>query len=162
MEDTIRDLFQKIHEQSGERHPIEVLGPASAEDIQMAIDFGFPEELIDFYRLCNPKDCIEFKQRLWSIDNAIVENEGAVPGCALFPNGYVVFASNDCGDAYCLDMNVTSAEGKHPAAIFPHDAINEDADLPTIQSYRFQVADSLRDFLVKFIDGTLRDEPFYG
>jgi hypothetical protein len=167
MENVIKDLYQKFQQKEEqlhrrERHKIEVLEPASAKDIQKAIEFGFPKELLDFYRLCNPKVCIEFKQRIWSIDHAIVENEGAVPGCALFPHGYVVFASNGCGDAYCLDMNVATPEGIHPVAIFPHDAIDEEAELATIQSYRFQVADSLEDFLVKFINETLRDEPFYG
>jgi len=169
MENIIKDLIQKYHqreekqnEKFGLRRPIKALEPASVEDLQKAKEFGFPEELLGFYRLCNPKVCVEFKQRIWSIDAAIEENEGAVPGCALFPHGFVVFASNGCGDAYCLDTNVTTPEGSHPVALFPHDAIDEDAELPKIQSYRFQVADSLEDFLVKFINETLRDEPFYG
>ena len=168
MKDAIKALSQKFQENEEQwhkelpRHQIETLKPASEDDIQKAIKFGFPTELLDFYRLCHPKTCIEFNQRIWSIEKAIEENVDAVPGCALFPHGYIVFASNGFGDAYCLDMNTVTPEGNHPVVIFPHDAINEETELSTIKSYRLQVADSLEDFLVKFTNETLRDEPFYG
>jgi hypothetical protein len=66
---------------------------ASEEDLRLAQTAGFPEELLDFYRACEPEDCIELKQRIWSIGLAIVENTDAVPGCALSPHGFIVFAS---------------------------------------------------------------------
>lgn len=70
--------------------------PASPESLKEAEEAGFPPELLSFYARCEPDEFIELKQRIWSIENAIVENENAVPGCALSPHGYVVFASNLC------------------------------------------------------------------
>jgi hypothetical protein len=159
MKEAIRKLRKKVQQNSEGQ-----LKPASPVDLKRAQAAGFPDELIEFYRENEPDpklECIELKQRIWSIDSALVENQGAVPGCALFPHGYVVFASNLCGDSYCIDTNVTTPDGHHPVVLFPHDAIREEAPLSKIQPFRLEVASSLEDFLLKFTDGTLIDEPNY-
>ncbi len=138
------------------------LRPASTEDLQRAEQAGFPTELLDFYCECEPSHFIKFEQRIWSIEKALAENRDYVPGCTLFPHGFIVFASNNCGDAYCIDTNVATPGGEHPVVIFPHDAIEEGAPLSTIQRFRLEVANSLEDFLVKFTNETLIDEPSYG
>jgi hypothetical protein len=133
MNEAIRKLAKKVEQVEGIH-----LQAASAEDIQRAEQAGFPSELIEFYRELDPVECIEFEQRIWSIRNALVENEGAVPGCALFPHGFVVFAGNLFGDAYCIDTNVTTSEGRHPVVLFPHDAIEEDAPISAIMRFRLE------------------------
>jgi hypothetical protein len=157
MKEAIKALLAKLQQQ-GSPQP----KPASAEDLKRAEAARFPTELLDFYRQCNPADCIELQQRIWSIDNALVENKDAVPGCALSPHGFIVFASTLCGDAYCIDTNFTTSEGKHPVVLFSHEMIDEDAALSVIQSLRVQVATSLEDFLMKFTNETLSEEPSYG
>lgn len=157
MNDAIQALVTKIQQTGSEK-----LQPASAEDLKRAEEAGLPLELIEFYRECNPEDCIELKQRIWSIDNALVENQGAVPGCFLATHGFIVFASNMSGDSYCIDTNVKTDEGLHPVVLFPHEMIEEDTPLSKMQSLRLEVARSLEDFLVKFTNENLIDEPSYG
>jgi hypothetical protein len=157
MDKAIRALVTRM-QQAGEAMP----RPASARDLKRAEEARFPRELLLFYQQCEPIGCIEFRQRIWSIDNALIENKQAVPGCALWPLGFIVFASNLCGDSYCIDTNATTPEGRHPVLLFSHELIGEDATLSDIQPLRLVVADSLEDFLFRFTDGTLVDEPLYG
>ncbi|RJQ44631.1 MAG: hypothetical protein C4534_06190 [Gaiellales bacterium] len=123
---------------------------------------GFPDELVEFYTRCEPDDCIELKQRIWSIANALIENTDAVPGCALFPHGFIVFASNLCGDSYCIDTNIKSAQGEHPVVLFSHEMIWEETSLEEFLPLRLEVASSFEEFLSKFADGTLIEEPSCG
>jgi hypothetical protein len=141
---------------------VATLAPASAESLARAKQAGFPTELLEFYGECEPDVCIELKQRIWSIDNALVEAQGAVPGCALFPHGFIVFGSTMSGDAYCIDNNVKSPDGQHPVVLFAHEMIGEDTSLSEIEGLRLEVANSFSDFLEKFVDGTLIDEPLFG
>jgi SMI1 / KNR4 family (SUKH-1) len=163
----LMEKVQQIHEVEQSKHqrvnPGSRVRPASAEDIQRAKDAGFPNELIELYRECEPVGYIELKQRLWSISKALVENHDAVPGYIVFPHGFVVFASNLFGDAYCIDKNVSNPEGNHPVVLFPQDVFDEEnPPLSIVQPFRLEVATSLEDFLMKFTNETLIDEPFYG
>jgi hypothetical protein len=137
MNDAIQALVTKMQQTESEK-----LQPASAEDLKRAEEPELPLELIEFYRECNPEDCIELKQRIWSIDNVLLENQGAVPGCFLAPHGFVVFASNMSGDSYCIDSNVKTDEGLHPVVLFSHEMIEEDTPLSKMQSLRLEVASS--------------------
>lgn len=157
MNEIIKGLMEKLQNRSAQQ-----MQPASLEDLKCAKEAQFPDELLDFYREYEPVDYVELKQRIWSIQNALEENMDAVPGCALFPHGFVVFASTLCGDAYCIDTNVENSEGKHPIVLFSHEMIEEETSLIEIQSLRVEVAKSLDDFLLKFFDETLIEEPFYG
>jgi hypothetical protein len=157
MKSAIRDLMAKLKEQGSP-----VPGRASVEDLKRAQSADFPGELLDLYRECEPENCIELKQRIWSIESAIIENTNAVPGCALSPHGFIVFASTVYGDAYCVDTNVVTSAGHHPVVLFSHEVIGEDASLSEIQRLRLEVASSLADFLRKFTNGTLNEEPSYG
>lgn len=122
----------------------------------------FPDELLDFYRQFEPKDCIEFKQRIWSIENALIENTDAVPGCALSPYGFIVFASTLCGDSYCIDINMETVDGHHPVLLFSHEMIEDDAPISDITPLRVEVAPYLGTFLEQFVNETLSEEPSYG
>jgi SMI1/KNR4 family protein SUKH-1 len=157
LKDSIQALMTKVQRTRGEQPK-----PASSEELKRAGEAGFPGDLIELYRECNPDDCIELKQRIWSIDNALVENHRAVPGCYLFPHGFIVFASNLGGDSYCIDTNVTTEEGCHPVVLFSHEMIEEDTPVSKIQSLRLEVANSLQEFLVKFANEELVEEPLYG
>jgi hypothetical protein len=145
------------------------LQPASDEDIKQAELFGFPKILVDFYREHAPDAAdgrIELgdTQRIWSVQRAIEENRDYVPGAFLFPLGYVVFASNRFGDAYCLDTVHTDSSGEVPIALFPHEVfedVEEGLSFEEAEPYRLTVATSLEDFLRKFARNTLTEEPKY-
>lgn len=157
MNEATRLLCNKVRQATGANR-----APASSESLARAKEAGFPNELLEFYGECEPAVCIELKQRIWSIDNALVENQGAVPGRALFPHGFIVFGSTMSGDAYCIDKNATSADGQHRVVLFAHEMIGEDASLSEIEALQLEVADSFSDFLAKFVQGTLVDEPLFG
>jgi hypothetical protein len=157
LNNAIHALVTKVQQTGGKKPK-----PASAKDLKRAEEAGLPIELIEFYLECNPEDCIELKQHIWSIDNALVEHQGAVPGCFLAPRGFIVFASNMCGDSYCIDTNVTTDAGHHPVVLFSHEMIEEDTPLSKMQLLRLEVATSLEDFLLKFTKENLVDEPLYG
>jgi hypothetical protein len=140
------------------------LQPASEDDILQAQAFGFPDSLITFYREAAPNAIdgrVELDQRIWSVQNAIIENRDYVPGADLFPLGYVVFASNRFGDAYCIDTVNQSPDGHSPVVLFPHDVIDDGASLADVEPYRLVVASSLEDFLGKFAGRTLIEQPKY-
>ncbi len=157
MKEAIHDLIVKLKEQGRPE-----TRPASAESLRLAEEAGFPDELITFYRQCEPEHSIVLEQCIWSIEHALVENTDAVPCCALSPHGFIVFASTGCGDSYCIDINVTTPEGHHPVVLFSHEVIHEDTPPAEIRPLRVEVASSLEDFLRKFTNGTLSEEPAYG
>ncbi|MGA3047210.1 MAG: SMI1/KNR4 family protein [Terracidiphilus sp.] len=140
------------------------LHPASEDDIRKAELFGFPNMLVDFYREYAPDAAdgrVELDQRIWSVQNAIEENKDYVPGAELFPLGYVVFASNKFGDAYCIDTVHIGSSGEYSIVLFPHDAIEEGASLEDVEQFRLTVATTLEDFLWNFARRTLVEKARY-
>jgi hypothetical protein len=157
--DAVEELREELNKADGGS-----LHPASDDDLQQASLFGLPEVLINFYRenAPDPKDGrVELDQRIWSLQNAIAENRDYVPGAELFPLGYVVFASNKFGDAYCIDTVHTSPSGEHSIVLFPHDVIEEGATLADVERYRLTVATNLEDFLQHFARRTLVEKAKY-
>jgi len=140
------------------------LHPASEDDIEQARQFGFPDVLIDFYRENAPDATdgrVELDQRIWSVQNAMTENRDYVPGADLFPLGYVVFASNKFGDAYCIDTVHVGSSGKYSVVLFPHDVIEDGASLEDVERYRLTVATNLEDFLRQFARRLLVEKAKY-
>ena len=140
------------------------LEPANANDLELAKSFGFPEVLMDFYRQSAPNATVgvaELDQRIWSVQNAIAENKDYVPGAELFPLGYVVFASNKFGDAYCVDTLHLNSVGEHPIVLLPHDVFEEGASSEDVERYRLVVATDWEDFLRRFARRTLTEAPKY-
>lgn len=163
--DVIQLLTQELETAGGGR-----LVPATEEDLEKARQFGFPNVLLDFYREHAPDAAdgrVELTsrppsgQRIWSVQNAITENRDYVPGSELFPLGYVVFASNLFGDAYCIDTVHPTQAGDLPVVLFPHDQFAEGASLENAERYRLQVAPSLEEFLRQFARRTLIETPKY-
>jgi hypothetical protein len=157
--DAIEDLKRELEKADGGR-----LHPANVEDLEQASQFGFPDLLLDVYRESAPDATdgrIELDQRIWSIQNALTENRDYVPGAYLFPLGYVVFASNKFGDAYCLDTVHVAPSGECPIVLFPHDEICDVVSLDDVEPYRLIVAANLEDFLRKFATRTLIEKPNY-
>jgi hypothetical protein len=140
------------------------LYPASADDLERARQFGFPDVLLAFYleSAPNPLDGrVELNQRIWSVQRAIEENRDYVPGAYLFPLGYVVFASNKFGDAYCIDTVHVTPTGEYSVALLPHDVFEEGASSADVEPYHQIVALNLEDFLRKFARRTLTENPKY-
>jgi hypothetical protein len=140
------------------------LRPSIEEDLAQARRFGFPNVLLDFYRdnAPDPRDGrVELDQRIWSVQNAMTENRDYVPGAYLFPLGYVVFASNKFGDAYCLDTVHCSSSAECPVVLLPHDVIEDGATLESVEKYPLTVADNLENFIRQFARRTLVEKAKY-
>jgi hypothetical protein len=164
--DAIEALKEELEKADGGR-----LIPATKEDLEEARQLGFPNVLLDFYRE-NAPDAADGRvelwrsrpasgQRIWSVQKAITENRDYVPGTELFPLGYVVFASNMFGDAYCIDTVHVGQSGDLPIVLFPHDEFAEGASLEDAERYRLQVAANLEEFLRLFARRTLVETPKY-
>jgi len=95
------------------------------------------------------------------VRRAIEENSIYVPGDSLFPLGYVVFASNMFGDAYCIDTVHTNSPGEDLIVLFPHDVFEDNTSLEDTEKYRLPAATSLEDFLRQFARRTLILKPKY-
>jgi hypothetical protein len=150
--DVIELLKQELEKADGGR-----LLPATKEDLKQAEQFGFPNVLLDFYREHAP-DAIDGRvelwkerpasgYRIWSVQNAITESRDYVPGSEIFPLGYVVFASNMFGDAYCIDTVHVSQSGDLSVVLFPHDEFAEGASLEGVERYRLTSGSQSRRFL---------------
>ncbi|WP_156885957.1 SMI1/KNR4 family protein [Rheinheimera baltica] len=57
--------------------------------------------------------------RLYPVDELVGENTNYVPGANLSPKGYVVIATTEYGDAYCVDLN-DEMHGHHPLVLMSH------------------------------------------
>jgi len=91
--------------------------------------------------------------RLWPIKELVVENTRMVPGADLHPRGFLVVATTDCGDAYCVDLKAPSANS--PVVLYSHDEDWEHADESRLLAFRRVVASSFSDFLADFASGRL-------
>ena len=163
------EVIQRL-KQALEQEGNQSLRPAKPKDLDLARKAGFPDELIEFYRHHEPASwCVQLgsdapeqaERHLHCIAATIEETFDNPPGAALFPLGYVTFASNGSGDAYCIDTKVTTAAGEHPVTLFALETIREDTDVSYIEKARLEVASSLEDFLTKFTTGALNDTPLY-
>lgn len=132
---------------------------APEKTLAKARERGFPEELIRFYETCAPDDCFEGVIRLNGVEAAIMENEEAIPGMSLFPKGYFNCGSTYCGDGYFIDTNVT--DRPKPVCIFSHDMLGEESSQAEVDACRKEVAKDFEDFLDKFMDESLDEEPSY-
>jgi hypothetical protein len=167
----INDAIEALKEELEKPDAGGRLLPASDEDLAQAKEFGFPSVLLDFYREYAPdaadgrvelwKSRPASGQRIWAVQNAITENRDYVPGANLYPLGYVVFASNMFGDAYCIDTVHVNLSGDLPVVLFPHDMIEEGASLEDVERYRLPVAVNLEDFLRRFAGRTLIEQAKY-
>lgn len=164
-----KELIHSL-EQALMRDGNQCLRPAKPKALKLAIKAGFPGELIEFYRNHEPESwCVQLgsaepeqaERRILSIAAALEATFYEPPGVALFPRGYVTFACNGSGDAYCIDTNVVRPGGQHPITLFALETIHEDTDVSYIEQSRLEVAPSLEDFIAKFTTGELIDMPLY-
>ena len=126
--------------------------------------------MVEFYRDFEPEGwCVQLgseepeqtERLIFCVAAALEATFYEASGVALFPLGYVTFGANGSGDVYCIDTNVSAAEGRHPITLFALETIHEDTDVSYIKQSRLEVASSLEDFLTKFTTGDLIDTPLY-
>ena len=118
--------------------------PASNEAIDSIVKLGYPTELIDLYKQIEP-DRDFGAVRLLGIAEGIEENTEAVPGIAVFPHGYVVFALTGSGSTYCLDT--TTENEIAPVAYLSDEEIEEGCSAHDVARAAELRAESLAAFL---------------
>jgi hypothetical protein len=136
---------------------------ATPAELERLRSLGMPLDAIEFYRAAMPTRMAEIERvRLWSFSEIILENDDAVPGIYARPSGYTVFASTDCGDAYCFDTRSTSGENV-PIVLIAHDLEPEGEKMAPedLSKLAKPIAESLDKFLEGFVVGALDKEPVY-
>ena len=138
------------------------LHAASPANIELLGSLGFPEVAISFFENYEPDACAQIGPvRLWPIADAVDENQRYVPGADVAPKGFLVFASNDCGDAYCFDVRAVETRQDPPVVLLPHDVVFEECAVADIARYARPVATNFAEFLHKFVQERLETEPIY-
>ncbi len=119
-----------------------------------------PEPVLAFYRDYEPTDVIENGQvvRLHPIASLLDENAEMIPGCHTAQHGYVVFATNLCGDAYAFDLNCCSSSLEPRIVLLSHEMICEDTAPDEIARLAKPVAANLAEFLDQFLLGEVDEE----
>lgn len=138
------------------------LHPASALDVMRLKRLRLPQTVISFFSIFEPSETAEIDGvRLSPVDGVIGENTDYVPGANLSPKGYVVIATTEYGDAYCVDLNV-ELDGHHPIILMSHEVDWQDLSDEEIKSSRTVVASSFEQFLEFFASGKLDIEVLNG
>ena len=134
------------------------LRPASPDNLAALRDFGVPPQVLAFYELFEPSDCLEIARvRLWPIEAVLTENRAYVPGVHLAPFHHVVFASTVFGDAYCWDLTTPG-----PAVVLvAHDLNFEKLRADTLAAVRKPIAADFASFLMAFGQGLVDRDPTY-
>src|SRR5262245_62089722 len=100
----LEELIDQISEETNI-----AFSPAARKDLESLAQLKVPQNIIDFYKWLEPKDCVEIDEvRLWPIQDIVRENKDYVPGSDLLTYGFVVIANTIYGDAYCLDCTETN------------------------------------------------------
>jgi hypothetical protein len=136
---------------------------ATRPELEQLLALRMPQDMIEFYSNSAPVKMVEIERvRLWPVSALVIENTDAVPGYYAMPSGYSVFASNDCGDAYCFDTLGASGNGA-PVVLIAHDLEPEDDKIvrEDLSKLAKPIADNFAEFLEGFIAGTLDREPIY-
>ncbi len=122
---------------------------------------GVPEPILRFYERYEPEGFAEGQVRLWGIPNVVMENTKAVPGIAVQPMGYIVFASSLFGDAYCFNLNKIDSAGEPEIILMSHGSFGEDATAEEVHPLAKPVASSLLQFLEQFSKGQVDTKCLY-
>ena len=153
----LRNLINKIAQESNV-----IFRPAEPGDIETLSSLNLPSSVIDFYKRFEPQDCAEIDGvRLWPIKEMLRENTAFVPGADIHKYGYIVFATTDFGDAYCLDTDETNTNSEPPVVLMSHEIYYPEFSVSQIKNIRTKVAESFEDFLQKYATKQLEQEPRY-
>ena len=148
-------IVNKISDQLGA-----IFRPASPFELAKLESLGLPEPVLAFYRDFEPFGADAGQIRLWPIEHILEENEAAIPGCYSSQQGYVVFASTFCGDAYCFDIR-PGADADPPIVLISHEIVNESTTTSELNRIAKPVARNLSDFLQRFLRGDVDEDCIY-
>jgi len=129
---------------------------ASKEDIAYLEEIHVPDSIRNFFEHAEPSEIIEIGDaRLAPVSYLQEENNDAVPGYIIFPLGFRIVGSTTCGDAFCVNINPNDSNEEPAVYLASHDEIYEDMTPEEILPKIVKVADTFRDFLLKFGKGSL-------
>ncbi|TKI57396.1 SMI1/KNR4 family protein [Brevibacillus antibioticus] len=130
---------------------------ASKEEIEKLESLNLPEDFSNYFLSYNGTKKFNLGDlRLCSIANVLVENNELVPGRDVSKYGYIVFASNSLGDAYCFDLSKEGIEytlANTPIVMFDHEEDYEIMNKQQVSEYAEKIADNL----VKFLQEELKE-----
>jgi len=87
-----------------------------------------------------------------SLKIILEENSNFYPGIRLFPRGYIVFANDNGGDAYCFDIKHLT-DGNEPSVVWlPHDEHYEVMSDESLFEFSEKVARNLEEFWLQLLN----------
>ena len=132
--------------------------------MQTLQSLGVPEDALQFYRIAVPARMAEIgKARLCTVNDMVIENRDAVPGCFAHPSGYTVFGTTDCGDSFCFDRGSANYPTSSTIVLIAHDLEpeNDVMNREDLSPLAKPVAASFEDFLQRFVAATVDTKPIY-
>lgn len=137
--------------------------PANASEIAQLEHLRLPDSVLEFYRHHSPCKIIQSKTeepiRLYPASGITEENRDYIPGCQIWAQGFVVFATTVYDDAYCFDLNANPSNP--PVLLIGHEMSYEGCSVDEIRKEGVHAADNLRQFLERFRDNALVTDPYH-
>jgi len=134
---------------------------ASKADLTKLRSLKLPRPVVDFYRESAPVKNAHGQVRLLAINGMVEENRNYVPGAYTAPLGYIVFATSQFGDAYCLNLNNCKSDEDPGIVLISHEVIDEETTPEELARLAKPVAKNLREFLEKFLEEEIDEECVY-
>ena len=148
--------YQPELKQLRQRFSPEAFHPAEPASLEQLDQMGIPSHIKAFYAAAEPREILEsegvFLLPVWKIVDAMTYT---APGIAARKYGSVVIATTVSGDAYGLATDEADRSGEMPVYLINHERVTETASRQLMAQNRHHITRSFRDFLKRFIDGTL-------
>jgi len=130
--------------------------PSNSDQLSVLDQFALPKSVRVFYEQHAPSTEAEVEfVRILPIESIVEEMTDAMPGIVIRPHGYVIFAVDGGGDAYCFDKECCDNRGEPAIVWIPHDGFDLQTSRVQIEQAARNIAPSLSEFLVQFRDGQL-------
>ena len=140
------------------------LGPADEAAIAKLEGLGLPESVLAFYRNYSPLETIKIyhpEEDIYFYPAFKIPSESSrfLAACEISPEGFIVFATSICGDAYCFDLNADALDP--PVRLIGHEIMYEGSSVDDIREMSVSAADNFHQFFVNLFSGNLVTDPYH-
>ncbi|MCP5537972.1 MAG: hypothetical protein H7A51_17280 [Akkermansiaceae bacterium] len=138
-------LLQRIESETGSRPT-----PATDEQLEALAAKNANGDTLEYYRAYNfyaNVDCVELDQADANLDMM----DGITPNCEVWQHGFISFARDLEGRAYCFDQNTRDPEGRSRIVRLSY-TFGDDTSVEMISAAAEVIAPNLLEFLDLYLD----------